>query len=128
MDALGHSKVVRLFVMLTTAMSVAGCELFNVVCTRELRSGIRAVVVDASSGEPVFTSGTTVVASGGAVVDTADMVSVSGVADLFVGEGRYRIEVSAPGYERWTQEGVEVHEDECGPIATELEAQLMPEG
>jgi hypothetical protein len=42
-------------------------------------------------------------------------------------EGRYTIEVVAPGYKAWTRSNVRVREDECHVLTQEVEARLQPE-
>jgi hypothetical protein len=101
----------------------ASCD-FPLSCTLEARWGIRATVVNATTGAPV-PGPLVAVAFEGALADTLQRVF-----DVWAGvierAGVYRLAVSAEGYQLWIREGVRVREGRCHVETTDVEVRLTP--
>jgi hypothetical protein len=99
---------------------LGGC--FDMMCTTELRWGLRVSVTGADTGQPVAA---TVVARDGDYVEELEQV---GTYHVGAGErpGTYRIDIMAEGYAPRTIDDVEVDEDGCHVDTAERSVALDP--
>jgi hypothetical protein len=115
-----------------TLPTLMGCgSIFGTACPTEERPGIELAVFDASSGEPLPANGVIATATrDGRVTQFVDAMAMpdNNVLLAFVPmEGTYVVEVVRPGYEAWSDRGVVVGGDSCGPETTNVSASLVPE-
>ncbi len=110
----------RALLFLLLLAPLGGC--FDVVCTSELRWGLRISVTGADTGQPV--EATVVVRDG----DYVEELETVGTYHVGAGErpGTYRIDITAEGYAQKTIEGVEVDEDGCHVETEERTVTLDP--
>ena len=133
------ARSTRCFASAAILALVAGCDLGGPAdCTIDdgiIHAAITVHVFDSLSAEPV--AGIyPVVARDGAYADTADVDLLPPPTDndtiyhgpfemAFERAGTYEVEVSPPGYRKWTQTGVEVAQDECHVDGTTLNARMV---
>src|SRR5262245_35737132 len=99
-------------VLLLLALATTGC---NVDCDPLLPPGIRVTVLDSISNQRLGMYNFTVVAIHGTSVDTALVGADGRFAATVERPGTYRVQVTAPGYSPWQQQGVRVEATgECG--------------
>lgn len=99
---------------------LGGC--FDMVCTTELRWGLRISVTGADTGQPL---GATVVVRDG---DYVEELMTVGTYHVGAGErpGTYRIDITAEGYAPKTIEGVDVDDSGCHVETEERSVALDP--
>jgi hypothetical protein len=103
----GHLLPFVMLGLVPPSTSYYGCEPIGV-------AGIRVTVLDSLSNQPLPAAGVTVVAIVRALADTALLISGRYEADA-KRAGIYRVQVNAPGYVTWVQEGVRVESPgNCG--------------
>ena len=97
-----------------------------IVCTAQFVFGLTVTVVDQSNGDPIADDATMTIRQGSyeeVVTDSWDGSTMSGAGER---PGTYTITIEHPGYETWTQTGIEITADDCHVIPVLITAQLVP--
>src|SRR5262245_34964679 len=99
-------------VLLVLVLATTGC---NFGCDPLLTPGIRVTVLDSISNKRLGVNNVTVVAIHGTFADTARVGADGRFAATVERPGTYRVQVTAPGYSPWQQQGVRVEAPgDCG--------------
>ena len=113
-------------ILLLMSVSVGGCSgsPSGVVCTDEFAYGISIHVSDAATGAPI-TSGLSGTLTDGSYHENM-MPWPSGATLVGAGErkGTYAATVSAPGYQTWQKDGIQVGANECHVVGVSVDAKL----
>lgn len=101
----------------------SGCVLIGSV-------GFLVTVVDAESGQPIVDDATRVVAVRDGVAVELSGPSEGGRYQGVEEPGRYRLEVTSPGYEDWVRDGIEVKQPQegCAVSTVSITVELTPTG
>jgi hypothetical protein len=126
----------KLLALTLPLVALPGCNILEGGdCTTQLTWMLK-VSVTGPGGAPVAGGYTLAVYSasvGDSLVQTvspqeaAGTVFVPDAARPSWGEGRYSVEIRAPGYQTWRRDQIEVDEDNCGHTSPEqVQAVLVP--
>ena len=124
----------RRFLILAPAfpLALAACDnVFGGMCTTDARAAIEVSLTDSETAHLIDGANATATLryEGQMLPLTPLAINEAGQVVTLAGGGRagsYDIAVDAPGYRRWTREGVRVANSRCGVVTTRVEARLQP--
>ncbi|HRN54094.1 MAG TPA: hypothetical protein PK788_11395 [Gemmatimonadaceae bacterium] len=129
-----HRRIALLLPASTLGV-LLGCPLRTepIVCTLEARPSISVFVRDSVSDQ-LIASGTTLILTDGAFVDSTTVPAADPTRDpypvtteqTYERPGRYHVTVRRAGYEVWVRPNVVVVRDECHVQTVTLTARLVP--
>lgn len=107
---------------------LSGCDSSSgpVMCTRELRYGIRMDVINATSRTPSAAGATMTLSEGDYLESTIGIEDNSILFGAPERAGTYTVSVARSGYHTWVRSNMVVTADECHVQTVSLTAELEP--
>jgi hypothetical protein len=122
-------KKLFLFFLFTTVFFISSCEDNDdnqIFCTDQFVYGLNVIVLDASTGNPIFQD-IEVKAVDGTYLEILELVPSSEYAFVGAGEraGTYVVTITKAGYQTYTSAPIVVTRDECHVIPQSLTVNLQ---
>jgi hypothetical protein len=106
----------------------AGCDVIAVSCTDEIRPGINVFVLDSATNDTIRGIPITASATSGSFTETYTFAQPQQAYFSYAlareRPAVYRVQISAPGYEAWVKDNIEVNSDRCHVRTFEITARL----